>query len=314
MALWELGQEDQAVRHLTEATTREDSPSDAQADGAWILGATGAVDDAWLLLGRAARGAIDGAVEPGAHACVQYSRVLVSLVAGNCMKPPPRLKVRWEGSIELDAIARHASLAAMVAVANGHRGEAVELADDGLRVAIAQGAGHWEHWLRLLRSVASGHRDEYRRSLLALLTTARLSTLALAGRRAARPAAPGCSPVSPRGLRSRDGRCDGCQPSEPRCEVRTRLWRRRRRNFLPNTEPSTMSRCSALTSDSHVRPPTRRVLGRQLARHANPTLMLHDLGHIAIDIGHRRLLVSQTRRRTASLLAFSGLQAEPRGD
>ena len=68
----------------------------------------------------------------------------------------------------------------MVAVVNGQRREAERLANDGLRVAVAQGAGHWEQWLRLLQSVASGRRDEYRRSLLALLTTARLSTLALA--------------------------------------------------------------------------------------------------------------------------------------
>ncbi len=54
----------------------------------------------------------------------------------------------------------------------------------------------------------------------------------------------------------------------------------------------------------HVKAPMQRVLGRQLARHANPTLILHDLGHVAIAIGDRRLLVSQTRRRTASLLAF----------
>jgi DNA-binding SARP family transcriptional activator/tetratricopeptide (TPR) repeat protein len=303
MALWELGQHDQADRCITDATAREDSPSDAQADGAWILGATGAVDDAWLLLARAARGAIDGAVEPGAHACVQYSRVLVSLVSGDAQEASAALDGAREGSIELDAIVRHASLAAMVALANDRRDDAVKLADEGLRVAVAQGAGHWEQWLRLVRSVASGNRDEYRRSLLAVLTSATLSTLALAG-------------VVLQGLPLLDA-------VPPALEESIARWPRRWLPVLraavqgPNSAVAqlaaqllathgTLADVALLTAyeRSHVRPPTRRVLGRQLARHANPTLMLHDLGHIAIDIGHRRLLVSHTRRRTASLLAF----------
>ncbi len=173
MALWELGEQDQAERHLRLAIAREDSPSDAQADGAWILGATGDIDEAWILLGRATRDALDGAVEPGALACVQYSRVLVSLVAGDAPEAASALEGAGEGSIELDAIARHASMAAMVALAAGKREDAMDLADEGARVAVAQGASHWEHWLRLLRSVASSNRDEFRRSLHVLLTSAK---------------------------------------------------------------------------------------------------------------------------------------------
>ena len=54
----------------------------------------------------------------------------------------------------------------------------------------------------------------------------------------------------------------------------------------------------------HIRQPGRRTLSRRLARHANPTMVVHDLGRIRLQLGPRVVPLSQSRRKAASLLAF----------
>jgi DNA-binding SARP family transcriptional activator len=303
MALWELGSLEQAQRHLEQATARDDSPADAQADGAWMLGASGDVDGAWLLLGRAARAAIDGSSDPGVNACMQYTRALVCLVSGNARDAEAALDGASEGSIELDTMVRHAAMLAMVALANGRDDEALVEAERGKRTAIVQGASHWEMWLQLIAAVAGQNRDNYRQSLLAMLSQAQLSTLALAD-------------VIVTGLHL----LDAVPPSlEDSIAAWPERWLRALRNAVRGDDAAraqlsaqllakfgTLEDVALLTAyeRSHVTLPVRRVLGRQLARHANPTLMLHDLGHITFDVGQRTVAVSQSRRRAASLFAF----------
>jgi len=303
LALWELGRFEQAKRHLEQATLREDSPSDAQADGAWILGASGDVDGAWLLLGRASRAAIDESSDPGANACIQYTRALVFLVSGNVRDAEIAIDGASEGSIELDTLVRQAAMEAIVALARGRTDEALQVAERGAGLATEQGASRWEQWLRLIAAVAGQDRDGYRQSLLAVLSTARLSTLALAD-------------VIVTGLHM-------LESVPPALEDTVSTWPERwlptLRNAVRGSAGSsahmaaqllakfgTLEDVAVLTAyeRSHVSQPLRRVLGRQLARHANPTLMLHDLGHISFDVGHRTVSVSHSRRRAASLLAF----------
>ena len=300
---WEMGNLAQAKRHLELATTREDSPSDAQADGAWMLGASGDIDGAWLLLGKAARSAMDGSSDPGANACMQYTRALVCLVSGNVRDAEAALGGASEGSIELDALVRHATMEAMVALAGGRAEEALAAAERGIEVSVVQGASHWDQWVRLIASVASRDREGYRQGLLAVLSNAQLSTLALAD-------------VIVVGLHLLDS-------PPPALEESISMWPER---WLPalrsavrgcGTRPAhlaarllakfgTLEDVVILTAyeREHVSQPVQRVLGRQLARHANPTLVLHDLGHIRFDVGHRTVSVSQSRRRAASLFAF----------
>lgn len=54
----------------------------------------------------------------------------------------------------------------------------------------------------------------------------------------------------------------------------------------------------------YIRQPARRTLSRKLARHANPTLVVHDLGRLRIQVGQRVVPLSQSRRKSAYLLAF----------
>ena len=303
LALWELGHLDQAEQHMRAATLDEAAESDALADVAWILGVTGAVDSAWLLLGKAARAAMDGVSDLGAHASVRYTRVLVCIASGNLQDAASTLEGAWEGSIELDSAVRHKSLCALVALLLGRHNETLELASAGLRLATEQGAGHWEQWLRLIEAVASSDRDGFRRGLLGLLSAAKLSTLALAD-------------VVVMGLPLLDDIPPVLEDSIVRWPDRwlPAIRASIRAGDIPQAQAAAQLLARFGTVEdvpllsayerTHVRMATRRVLGKQLARHANPTLVLHDLGRIAIDIGQRHLLVSQSRRRTASLLAF----------
>ncbi len=303
LALMELGQHDLAERHLSEATDHETAPCDAQADGAWMLGATGAVDSAWLLLSKAARAALDGESDSGANASVQYTRALLSLVAGNVDAAAHALTGASEGSIELDATARHTTMRSLVALMQGNTANAVGLAETGLRYVSQQGAGHWERWLRLIAAVAANERDEFRRALMAVLDAAKLSSLALVD-------------VMVMGLPLLDSLPQALEESivlwpgrwlpALRTAIQGKDLGRAQAAAHVLAKFGTLEDVALLSAyeRTHVRLPTRRVLGRQLARHANPTLVVHDLGRIAFNIGGRYVLVSQTRRRTASLLAF----------
>ncbi len=173
----------------------------------------------------------------------------------------------------------------------------------GLRLATEQGASHWEQWLRLIEAVASDDRDGFRRGLLALLTTAKLSTLALAD--AIAMGLPLLDNI-PAALEESVVRWPDRWLPALRALVRTGHTPRAQAAAQLLARFGTVEDVALLSAyeRTHVRLPTRRILGRQLARHANPTLVLHDLGRIAIDIGQRHLFVSQSRRRTASLLAF----------
>ena len=288
---------------MRKATADETPESDALADVAWILGATGAVDSAWLHLGKAARAAMDGVSDPGAHACVRYTRVLVCLVSGNLEDAALTLEGAWEGSIELDSAVRHTTMSALVALLLTRNDEALELATAGLRLATEQGASHWEQWLRLIEAVASDDRDAFRRGLLAVLTSAKLSTLALAD--AIAMGLPLLDSI-PAALEESVIRWPDRWLPALRALVRTGHTPRAQAAAQLLARFGTVEDVALLSAyeRTHVRLPTRRILGRQLARHANPTLVLHDLGRIAIDIGQRHLFVSQSRRRTASLLAF----------
>ena len=192
---------------------------------------------------------------------------------------------------------------AMVALANGRDDEALAQAERGKQTAVVQGASHWEMWLQLIAAVAGQDRHSYRQSLLAMLSQAQLSTLALAD-------------VIVAGLHLLDAIPP---PLEDSIAAWPERWLRALRNAVRGDAAAraqlsaqllakfgTLEDVALLTAyeRSHVTLPVRRVLGRQLARHANPTLILHDLGHITFDVGQRTVAVSQSRRRAASLFAF----------
>jgi len=298
-----MGNLDLAKHHLDMATSQDELPADAQADAAWMMAASGSTDSAWLLLGRAARAAFEGSSDPGANACIQYTRALLCLAAGKVTDAEATLEGAREGSAELDALVQHASLHAMALLAAGRDLEALGVANKGLEVAEAQGASHWELRLRLIASVAASEPDQYRQCLLALLSSAKLSTLVLADvivsglflLQSVPPALDETISAWPDrwlpALRQSVER-DGSASAETAAHLLAKYGTLDDVALLSNYERS------------HVRPSARRVLGRQLARHTNPTLMLHDLGHVSFDIGQRTVSVSLSRRRAASLLAF----------
>ncbi len=300
---WELGRVDRAMVELASTTTDYRIPADAQADAAWIASATGDTDTAWLFIEQAARTAADASTVPSAAASAQYARALAHLSEGNVVAARDALKGAYEVSVEPDALGRHAALGALVALAANDRTEAVRLAGRGLEVAEAQGAMHWARWLRLVLAVAETDADVFRRALGHLIASARLSTLVLADAIAMGLGLIGAAP--------------------PDLVELMRTWPNRwlpvlRRTLQgPDGEAAlvaanllsslgTVDDVALLSSfeRKHIRQPARRTLSRKLARHTNPTLVVHDLGRIRIQLGARVVPLSKSRRKAASLLAF----------
>jgi DNA-binding SARP family transcriptional activator len=151
--------------------------------------------------------------------------------------------------------------------------------------------------------VAGADADAYRRSLLALSTNAKLSTLTLADAIAA-------------GF----GMCREL-PAELVDIVRAwpRRWLPVLRRVIEGPDRQagmvaaellatlgTLGDVAVLSTFErrHIRQPGQRVFSRRLARHANPTMVVHDLGRLRLQLGHRVLPLSQSRRKAASLVAF----------
>jgi LuxR family maltose regulon positive regulatory protein len=302
VALCELGQYSRAAGHLECLATSDKTLADAQADAAWIAAAEGNTTHAWLLIEQAAAATLEGGHTPGSIAAVQYSRALAYLVDFE-VGSARRVLAANEGSLELDALARHASMEALVAVLSGNQDEALRLAEDGLAVADRQGASHWIRWLRFLTGVARADGQEVRRSVIHLAASAKLSTLILAD-----------VVVTGLGLM-------GDVPSELLALMRAwpGRWLPVLRRAAQGSDRETATMAAGLLSTlgtvedvpilsaferKYIRQPARRTLSRKLARHANPTMVVHDLGRIRLQLGSRVVPLSQSRRKAASLLAY----------
>jgi DNA-binding SARP family transcriptional activator len=299
----ELGNAARAAAHLEYVADTEPVLADAQADAAWMSSAQGDNDTAWALIEAAAATTVDGGRTPGAHAAVLYSRALAHLVDGNPSAADQALDAADEASVELDAKVRHLAIGALVALQTGRLQDAGRLARDGLDVASRQGAMHWARWLRLLSAVAESDSQGFRRALVSLSASAKLSTLVLAD-----------AVVLGLGL-------IGEAPDDV-LEL-MRVWPARwlpalRRVVQGSDRASGMVAADLLSTlgtiddvvilaafeRRHIRQPARRTYSRRLARHANPTMVVHDLGRIRLQLGQRVVPLSQSRRKAASLVAY----------
>jgi DNA-binding SARP family transcriptional activator len=302
LSLWELGRPDRAADHLEGLGSVPPTLADAQADAAWIRAATGDTDAAWVLIERATRTSIDEGMNSAA-AIARYSEVLAHLVDGDVKAANAVLVGAEAGSLEPDTKARHLAVASLVALVAANRQQAIDLARDCLAVAEGQGAMHWLRWARLLMAVAEQDSDGFRRSLLDLSASAKLSTLALAD-------------AIVQGL--------GLMESPPAdvlelMRARPARWLPALRRVVQGSDSGAAMAAAQLLAGlgvvedvtllsaferRHIRQPARRILSRRLARHANPTMVIHDLGRIRIQLGQRVVPLSQSRRKAASLLAF----------
>jgi DNA-binding SARP family transcriptional activator len=301
--MWELGEVARAREFLVSLNAGQRLPTDAQTDAAWIAAATGDTDRAWVLIEEATRAVLDANSVPSETAGAQYARVLAHLVDGNLHAARRELVGAQENSIELDAIERHAAMTALVALAGGDRAEAMAAVREGQAIAARHGASHWLQWYQLLAAVAEQDADGYRRSILCLTSSAKLSTLVLADAIALGFA---MCPDLPEGL----------------VEL-IRGWPKRWLPVLRRVTEGGDRQAGTVAAEllatfgtlddvpvlskferKHIRQPGRRVLSRRLARHANPTMVVHDLGRIRLQLGPRVLPLSQSRRKAASLVAF----------
>jgi LuxR family maltose regulon positive regulatory protein len=302
LSLWELGDTDRAAQYLDGASSAETKSADAQSDAAWIRAAAGETDAAWVLIERATRSSIESSANSAA-AINRYTRALAHLVDGDSQAAGDALIGADESSVEPDARARHLAMASLVVLVAGNRPEAVRLARDCLAVADGQGAVHWIRWARLVAAVGESDPDGFRRSLLDISANAKLSTLALADAIVLGMGLIGTPPSDVLELmRARPGRwLPALRRALHGADQRAALAAADVLATLGTIEDVTLL---ATFERKHVRQPARRVLSRRLARHVNPTMVIHDLGRVRIQLGARVVPLSQSRRKAASLLAF----------
>lgn len=308
-ALWEQGEIARALSHLESVGTSSRFPPDAQADRAWIAAATGDTATAWVYIEQAARTSADASTVPSAAAYTRYAQTLAHLVDGNLGAARAAVEGADEGSVEPDAVARHAAMLALVALLTEDRERAVGIARDGLAVAEAQGALHWSRFLGLLAAVASADADAYRRALVTLLANAHLSTMVLAD-----------AIVMGLGLLDQ-------APDEVVAMVKgwPNRWLPCLRRAIGGSDRATGLVAAEMLSKygvvedvpllsaferKHIRQAGRRIFSTTLARHVNPTMVVHDLGRVRIQLGHRSVALSQSRRKAAALLAFLASRPE----
>lgn len=302
-ALCELGQPDRAGLFIDSVSTDTKTPADAQADAAWMAAATGDTDTAWVFIEQAARTALDASTVPSAAAYAQYSKVLAHLVDGDAIAARKALHGALENSVELDAVVKHIAVSSLVALLSGELPDALSQAREGLVLADRQGALHWTRWLQLIAAVADANAAGFRRSLVSLAASAKLSTLVLAD-----------AVVLGLGL-------IGEVPADVLELIRAwpARWLPALRRVVQSQDRAAGMVAAELLSTMgtiedvailsaferrHIRQPVRRTLSRRLARHANPTMVVHDLGRIRLQLGQRVIPLSQSRRKAASLVAY----------
>jgi DNA-binding SARP family transcriptional activator len=303
LACMELGQDDRASEYLEQITLSSRTLADAQADAGWIAAAKGDSSTAWVFIERAAAASRESPRTPGAFAAAQYSRLLALLADGSFEEASHLVSEAGRGSVELDAAVRSVTMTALLALVAGDRDKATTLSREGLALAQAQGASHWARPLRVLEAVGSSDADGFRRSLADLLASSKLSALVFADAVAM-------------GL----GLADHV-PSSLHDHIRSwpNRWLPALRRVVQGSERSAAMVAAELLSSvgstediallaaferRHIRQATRRSFSRTLARHLSPTLVVHDLGRLQIQVGQRIVALSKSRRKAASLLAL----------
>ncbi|MBX3028516.1 MAG: winged helix-turn-helix domain-containing protein, partial [Chloroflexi bacterium] len=309
VAALELGRQSTAEAHLDAVSTDEGVPADAQAHAAWIATAVGDSERAWVLLERAARSALDEPTEPGAVPDVQYAKALAHLADGDAEAAAAALLDAEEGSLEMDATCRDRAVSSLVALLQNDLPRAIVLAEDGARLADHQGAAHWQRWCALVLAVAKEDAQAYRQATASLFAYSLLSVEVLAD-------------AIVRGI--------GLVEEVPdqvvdRVRSRPRRWLPVLRRTVESGSRESSAAAAVLLSAygttkdvavlsaferRHFKQPSRRQLAQSLARRTKPTLVIHDLGRVRLQLGPRVLHVSQTRRRASSLLAFLATRPE----
>ncbi len=303
LAHLELGQTSSATEHLGYVQLSATTLADALADVAWIAAAQGDTTKAWIFLEQATAGSREGPRTPGALAATQYARVLTLLADGNLGAAAEIMAQAHEGSVEPDATVRHLTIAALLALVANDGANTTRLTQEALAIAEGQGAQHWTRCLRLLEAVSGGDADGFRRSMADLVANAKLSVLVLAD-------------VIVLGLGLADQVPSDIPDLIRACPGR---WLPALRRVLqgPNRAAGLVAADLLATVGSaedvsllsiferkHIRQASRRLYSRKLAHRISPTLVVHDLGRLRIQVGPRVVALSQSRRKSACLLAY----------
>ena len=311
-ALAETGRTDDAVEMAIDVATGRSATADSIVEAAYICAVVGRPAKARSLLARFDRGDARGYRELSSRAQACYARIACCVVSSNlAAAQTPLRELAALRAPEIDAKSRLAVVRAMLAVLARHR-DAAPLSANALRSCESQGAYRWMARARILDSVA---RRDGEGLALWIEETLTDSTLALFEMAEVVSSAVDLLSGAPELLDQAILRSPG-------------RWIPALAHQVATGEPKASAAAAALVSrfgtieDASVLRDYDRTSGRRskragyvtkLVRRVSPTVRLHDLGPTSYEIGNRRVSLSETRRKSASLSLFlvtrSGLAA-----
>jgi DNA-binding SARP family transcriptional activator len=303
-ALMERGEIDSGLARADEAMTMRDARADAVAEGAYLHAVVGNGVAAERLLGRLRRLLASGPQELGAKSLGAFAEVAWMMCHGHHQRAWEVLaRVDTMASPEMDVWTRTPTMRAIVSAALRET-SARRLVDEALDAADRQGAWRWSPRAKIVRACV----DRDQESLLAWLAEAGeasfLSIIEAADAigQALDLIGPNIPPELERAMMLCPHRwlpvlrASIASPERPVAQAAAGLLVR----FGRSDDAARIAAWERSGTRGGQRPKLAPVLLKRLS----PTLRVHDLGRASYEVADRLILLSDTRRRAASLLLY----------
>jgi DNA-binding SARP family transcriptional activator len=299
----ELGDLEEGLRSSGGIAVEPGATSDAIADAAYLHAVCGRGGKARSLLNWFERGDAPWSRELGSRAQGCYARVALELGEGNIASAMGSLAaLKHLESPGIDAASRTAVVAATLAVVSG-AADAKQLVQVALETASSQNAWRWMARARILEAVVGRNGDDL---ALLIAEAERESSLAVLELADVIAAVIGSLNPLPEALERSILR----EPSR---------WMAALRRQVQDVRSEDASAAASLIARfgtaqdapvlreydriSHAKG-RRRGLATQLIRRVSPTVRVHDLGLTSLEVGHRLVTLTETRRKPAALLLY----------
>ena len=297
LGLWEMAA---GAKH--EALAVENAPADAYADCAYVAAACGDTDEAAALLAEAKVAARRAILDPGAMGAVDNAEAMLLLAEADVSRAHARLPPLWATGPDPDLRVKRFMLQAVIATAL-EQDDALILADEALRTSRRQGAGRYETRLEVVQAAAARDSVSLRRALERVDRAGALGLLEVAN-----------------AVGSVLYLFESLPPSlELSMSQRMHRWLPILRKQVSTGNTASGRAAAVLVSrfgsladapllaafeQTYMRHSRPRRLTRALVKRTSPVLVVHDLGRTQCEVGGRAVLLSETRRKAATLLMY----------
>jgi len=298
----ELGDEEGAEAHTREALRTGEEYADVPANIGFLAYVTGRREDATELLVRARLAASQGHSDLAGNMLMEAA-VAVSEMDQRPERAIPQLSTPVETPLDLGLSISRRVLLSELLLAAGREEEALRESSDAAVSAESVGAGPALARANVVRALAA---NDVAAARVAIAQAARAGSMALLE-------------VAPLVVRALD--VLGQVPPELSESIRAfpRRWLPLVRRVLESGNTRAGHLAAAILDEhgtledvgllrafakTYARRGPGRALGKKLARRVSPPLLIRDLGRTELIVGHRGTLVTEMRRKPASVLMY----------